>query len=694
MANPWGLRSKSTVTLLIACLLALVPALLIGWQAIDDVRRHFASGYAEQYTLLHMQKILTPVSRELALSRRLADSVVTREWLLDPEDPVKRDRFFREAEGFRWQFSGDAYFMIHHATGDYYFNDGTRAESHSPRYRLSPEDPDDTWYFSTMDSTGTYDINVNQDEKLGLAKVWINVKVRHDGRALGLAGGGLDLTRFLDRFLRDDTPGLTPMIVNPRGDLQAHPERRRLAFNSGADALEASEAQRLSSMLGNESQRERLSSAMQAAMRRPGQVHSLEATLEGEPRLLSVGYIPELEWLLVTALDLDAAPILENRWLWSLIVALTLVLVILMAGFALGIERLILGPLRRLQQSARAIAGGDFDHALPTERGDEIGELSRDFSHMARQVERHTQDLEDKVHQRTRDLEQTNAEMALARRQIDASLEYASIIQRAILPNRQLQDHLPRHHAIMWRPRDVVGGDFYVFRATERGWLMGVIDCAGHGVPGSLMTMLARAIIDNAILHVGADDPAAILNETDRQNRSTLHKDTLPRSIATNMDMGLVWVDPAAGRLTFAGAKMSLYASDGDRLEVQAGGKRALGDKRAMTYENQHMPLHRGWTYTLATDGFLDQAGGEHGFGFGHSRFEAMLRRHANDPLHRQVEAFGEALDRYRGELPQRDDITLLSFRFDDETPTTPSASGAFTTHPERPVHQEVSWTC
>ncbi|RTR00505.1 biofilm regulation protein phosphatase SiaA [Halomonas nitroreducens] len=694
MANSWGLRSKSTLTLLIACLLALVPALLIGWQAIDDVRRHFAGGYAEQYTLLHMQKIHTPVSRELALSRRLADSVVTREWLLDPDDPDKRERFFREAEGFRWQFSGDAYFVVRDATGDYYYNDATAPLSRLPRYRLSPADPDDAWYFSTMDSTGAYDINVNLDEKLGLAKVWINVKVKHDGHTLGLAGGGLDLGRFLDRFLRDDTPGLTPMIVNPRGFLQAHPERRRLAFNSGSGALEANEAQHLPSMLGDEAQRERLASAMQAAMRRPGQVHSLEATLEGAPRLLSIGYIPELEWLMVTALDLDAAPILDNRWLWSLVVALSLILVILMAGFAFGIERLILGPLRRLQQSARAMAGGDYDHALPTERDDEIGELSRDFTHMARQVERHTQDLEDKVRQRTRDLEQANAEMVRARRQIDASLEYASIIQRAILPSRQLQDHLPRHHAVMWRPRDMVGGDFYVFRATQRGWLMGVIDCAGHGVPGSLMTMLARAIIDNAILHVGADDPAAILNETDRQNRSTLHKDTLPRSIATNMDMGLVWVDPAAGRLTFAGAKMSLYASDGDHLEVHAGGKRALGHKRAMTYENQEMPLHRGWTYTLATDGFLDQAGGEHGFGFGHTRFEAMLRRHAREPLAHQVEAFGEALDRYRGDLPQRDDITLLSFRFDDEVPTAPNASGASSTCPERPVHQEVSWTC
>ncbi|WP_192036318.1 biofilm regulation protein phosphatase SiaA [Halomonas sp. YLGW01] len=670
MAHRWGLRGQSTLSLLFAFLLALIPTLLIGWQAIDDVRHHFGTRYAEQYTLLHMQRILTPVSRELALSQRFADSVVTREWLATPEDADSRDRFFREAEGFRRQFSGQAYFIVHHATGHYYFNDEASHESRSPRYRLDPEDPDSAWYFATMDSGIGYNINVNVDTKLDLAKVWFNVKILEDGRPLGLAGGGLDLSRFLDDFLRQSAPGLTPMIVDPRGAIQAHPDYDRLALGSGAQTELDDSTPRLQALLGTAEQRTQLEAAMGEARQRPGEVRSLDLLLEGEPRLVTVGYLPELKWLMVSSLDLKSAHLFEGSWLWPLLGALALILAILMAGFAYGIDRLILAPLRRLQHSAQAIADGDYNNHLPTERGDEIGELSRAFAHMARRVERHTQELEDKVHHRTRDLEATNAEMAAARRQIDASLEYASIIQRAILPRRQMETQLAAHHAVLWRPRDQVGGDFYVFRATDHGYLMGVIDCAGHGVPGSLMTMLARAIIDNAILKVGADDPAAILNETDRQNRATLHRETLPSSIATNMDVGLVWVEHGAEQLTFAGAKMSLYESDGERLRVHAGGKRALGQKRAMTYENQRMPLHRGWTYTLCSDGFLDQAGGEHGFGFGNRRFEAMLQRHAKAPLDAQILAFEAELDAYRGEHVQRDDITLLCFSFDTASRT------------------------
>ncbi|MBF3202250.1 histidine kinase, partial [Pseudomonas aeruginosa] len=135
---------------------------------------------------------------------------------------------------------------------------------------------------------------------------------------------------------------------------------------------------------------------------------------------------------------------------------------------------------------------------LPLARQDEIGSLSKAFASMAEQVRRHTAELEDKVQERTQALEEANREMAAAQKKIGDSLDYASLIQRAILPDRQLSATLGEHHFILWKPRDVVGGDFYVYREQADGYLIGVVDCAGHGVPGALMTMLARAAIDHA----------------------------------------------------------------------------------------------------------------------------------------------------------------------------------------------------
>lgn len=670
MAALLGLRGKSVATLLLACLLALIPAVLIGWKAIDDIHRHFTQAYAENYTLLHMQQIVAPVSRELALSRRLAASMATREWLADETDETLRARFFAEAEGFRRDFSGGTWFLVADASHHYYFDDGSGTDPRQPRYRLSPDTPNDAWYFHTLASPSDYNINVNLDHELGLTKVWFNVRIEDNGRVLGLTGTGLDLSGFLDDFIRNARPGLTPMIVDRRGALQAHPDDSLIALSSGATG-QADSARTLQSQIDGDAQRDAVTAALHASRQNPSAIQSLWIDYDGRRQLLSVGYLPSLDWHVITALDISTAQVLERHWLWTLIVALTLILGTLLLAFAYATERLILTPLNRLKASAQAIANGDYRSQLPAPRDDEIGALSEAFSRMAHQVERYTRDLEGQVRERTRALEAAHAETAAAHKQLGDSIQYASIIQRAILPDGQLTQRLARRQGVLWKPRDTVGGDFYVFRADERGCLLGVVDCAGHGVPGAMMTMLAWAIIDHAIDQQGADDPAAILNAVDRRSRELLPAERLPGSIATNMDIALVWIDTREKTLTFSGAKLALYASNGERLEYLPGHRRALGYRHPTRYENQQAPLRPGWSYYLYSDGFLDQAGGHHGFGFGRPRFEALLRAQAHRSVEAQLAAFEKALDDYRGSLPQRDDITLLIFRAPEDEPDT-----------------------
>lgn len=665
MAARWGLRGKSVATLLLACFLSLIPAVLLGWKAIDDIRRYFAHAYAENYTLLHMQRILAPVSRELALAQRFANSLVLQQWLADEEDPDSQARFFAEAEGFRQDFADGSYFVIADASGDYYYINDDNAGSRTPSYRLDVTQPNDAWYFQVRRTNAPYNLNVNFDHELDVTKVWLNVLVRNGDTLLGLAGTGFELDDFLDAFLRDEAEGVTPMIVDRQGALQAHPSLERIALGSGAGEVEGERT--IHALLGDDEQRSEMTRAMQAARQSPESIQTLWATLESRERLLSVGYIAELDWYLITALDIGVAQILDRRWLWPLLIAGALILGILLTIIAVATERLILAPLNRLKQSAQAIAAGHYDSPLPTARHDEIGELSQAFSHMADQVQRHTRELEAKVRERTLALEQANAEMAATQKQLGDSIDYASFIQRAILPDRQLDLHLEHHHGVLWKPRDTVGGDFYLFRPDTGGYLFGVVDCAGHGVPGSLMTMLARAILDHAILKAGCQDPAAILTETDRQSRELLGAEQLPASIATHMDAGLAWVDLATRRITFAGAKIGLYASDGVTLTHLAGDKRPLGHKRRIEYRNQSVDLNLGWTYSLCTDGLLDQAGGNDGFGFGNTRYEALFMAQAQRPLKAQMEAFEQALRDYQGDLPQRDDITLLNFRFTEQ---------------------------
>lgn len=662
MAARWGLRGKSVVALLIACLLALVPAVMLGWKAMEDIRTHFGLAFARNFTLLNQQKIIAPVIRELALSRRLAESVVTQDWLLAENDPARRSLFFREAEGFRADQHNYSYFVVVDSSRHYYFNDSSSPLSNSPRYTLSRDDPKDSWYFDTLARDEPYNINVDYNEKLKVTKVWFNMVVRAGNEKVGLAGGGLDLTEFLDQFISRREAGVTPMIVDPEGAIQAHPDTRLIAYNSGSSGQAK---HHVYDLLGNDQERTALRQTLRQAETNPGEVETMWGTIDGKEQLLATAYIPQLRWHVLSAIDLHAAQVLDSRWIWPLAGTLAGLLAILLIGFAYTVDLLVLRPLRGLKQSAKAIAAGQYDSPLPRTRPDEIGELSSAFASMADQVRRHTEELEDKVQQRTQALEAANREMAAAQKKIGDSIDYASLIQRAILPDRQLQASLGEHHFVLWKPRDVVGGDFYIYREGPIDSLIGVVDCAGHGVPGALMTMLALAAIDHAIDSVKSHDPAAILRETDHVMRGMLGQEEFTHSLATNMDAGLVRVDHQRKQLHFSGAKISLFASDGNAVREYKGARRAIGDKRQGDYQDVEIPMEAGWTYYLCTDGFLDQAGGEHGFGFGNSRFADLLRNHARRPLAEQADVFAATLAQYQGEQPQRDDITILSFRFD-----------------------------
>ncbi len=659
-----GLRGKSISALLLACLIALLPAAVIGWQLVDGIHRQFGESFARNTTLLQRERIFAPLSRELALSLRLANSEVTRRWLRDETNPTGSELFFHEAEGYRRDFRDQSWFVISAHTHHYYFNDTESEYSEEPRYTLNPEAADDQWYFNTLRDTRPFNINVNHDSRLGVTKAWINVLVRDDDTVIGVAGTGLDLSTFLDDFIRTGEAGVTPMILDRRGIIQAHPDPRLIALGS-ATRQDAPDQGGLAQLLVDDVERQALLAALQTAESQPGEVTLLWVRLQGSQQLLALSFIPELGWHVATAVDLYAARVIDTPWLTPMLVAMAVLLAALLLAFVYAVERLVLQPIRQLQQSAQAIAEGRYAVALPSERDDEIGKLSAAFGVMADKVRRHTRELEQRVRERTHALEQANREMSDAHQKINDSIHHASQIQRALLPDRQLVQALGERFAVLWQPRDVVGGDFYVYHAGERSCLLGVVDCAGHGVPGALMTMLAHATIDQAIADVGIEDPAGILARCDRILRGMLQDDSSGHSLATNMDIGLAHIDLEQRQVTFAGAKIALYHSDGDSVKRLPGGRRAIGDKRSGEYHNAQVALSPGRSFYLATDGILDQAGGELGYGFGNSRFIEMIQRHARLPLATQGAAFSATLAEYQGDYPQRDDITILCFRFD-----------------------------
>lgn len=657
-----GLRGKALAALLVACLIALVPAAFIGFQVAGQVQAYFGEAYARNLTELNRQRIRAPVLQDLMLARRLADSVLLREWLLDESDPEKRGRFFQEAGGYAEDFRSGAYFVASALSRRYYFNESDASFSEQPRYTLDPGSEDDEWFFNLVRTIGNHNINVNPDIQLETTRVWLNVPTRHQGEVIGLTGTGVDLTDFIGEFVRSDEPGVTPMIVDADGAIQAHPDPDRIAFGATAGAGEG-RGSTLADILGGDQASTVVGNALEASRAGREGVALARADLNGEPHLLAVAYMPELDWHLVTAVNLGVARVMSGTWWVGIILGVLTMVVLLVVVIGIAVERILIRPLSHLQRSASQIADGNFEVSLPRRRRDEIGRLSDAFATMASTIQGHTRDLESKVRDRTRELEERNRDIALFNRMMNDSIEYASLIQQAILPDQSLERHLGKDHFVLWRPRDTVGGDFYFFHTEKDRHLLGLIDCAGHGVPGALMTMLARAAFDHAIRECGIDSPGIVLKRTDGILRDMLQNLDLPRALATNMDAALISLDSPGDTLRFAGARMSLYIHDGDQVDEVKGQRRALVGRKSGLYEDVELTLHPGHGYYMTTDGYLDQAGGDLGFGMGTTGFREALRAVSELPMAERGEALLARLEAYRGSYPQRDDVSVIGFR-------------------------------
>jgi serine phosphatase RsbU (regulator of sigma subunit) len=649
-----GLRAKSVLALLGSILLVLALAIAAGWRIVQYTEENLGSAYARNVTRLNRQRILTPVLRELALSQQFAESRVTLNWLNDEKDPTKRDYFFQEAKQYQKSFEDHSYFLIARDSKHYYFNDNKSTFSDRPRYSLHKTDPNDAWFFNTMKSNASFNINVDRDTKLKVTKVWFNVLVKENGRNIGLAGTGLALTPFLNRFITNSEPGITPAILDTAGDIQAYPDPRLIDYSSIND--KGTSHSTVFQLLKNPEDIAAMRKAMVVAKNNSELIPVFWATFAGSPKLVAVAFVPNLNWFAVTAVDLKTAQVLDEQiWLPLFLTGIAL-LVLLIVSVMLAVNRILLKPLLRLTDSVQTVAAGNYDVQLPPAGGDELGALTKAFASMTQRVKSHTAELEDRVAERTSELMNVN-------RKIDDSIQYARLIQNAILPGREMDTVLKDNYFVLWQPRDVVGGDFYLFRSSPQGCLVGIIDCAGHGVPGAFMTMITHSALNVAIETLGLTDPAALLSDVDERIRAILQEEIQETLVATHLDAGLVYIDYAKQVATYSGAKTSLYYCRDSQVNELKGSRYAIGGKRANNFTNQQIAATPDVTFYFSTDGILDQAGGNRGYGFGNKRFTQFLQNNSHLSFSEQRKVLLEELTKYQGSLPRRDDVTVLGFR-------------------------------
>ncbi len=667
--NP-GLRRKVGLLLLVISGAVLLLAAALGQQALSGLGADLGRELATTEAQLTREKIQSLVGRELAIAQRFAGLTAVRDWLRSEDDPARRERFLTEAEGFRQAFADQSYFLIHQQSLNYYHADRVTEQDARVRYTLAPNATDDAWYFATMSRPEPYALNVNPDATLKVTNLWINIQVREpDGAILGLIGTGMELDRFLASMLAPRSEGALSFVVDAEGRVVAHPDRSQIEYG----ALAKHETTKtLHARITGDRARELATAALSLARTRPGAVEALDLPTVDGRRIMAFAHLPQLGWTVVSSVTPSMATARSVGFVRLIVIGGGLALLILVGAVTIGFDRIVLHPLHALTASARQIAAGRYDIRLRSPRDDEIGQLSRAFDSMAAQVQAHTEDLEQRVAARTAELEAAHAELASTHRQLTESIRYASLIQRVILPDRQLEERLHGRYFVIWRPRDVVGGDFYLYRERADGCLFGVIDCAGHGVPGAFMTMTAHAAMERAVVEADWRDPAALLARIDAAARQMLPDADRLERLATSMDIGLCFVDRAAGAVRFAGAHIDLFVAEGGEIRHFQGERGGINDRKPRDFTTRSIAPRPGATFYLVSDGILDQSGGDKSLPLGRRGFTAWLKEHAEKTLGEQRHALTEALTAYQGPCPQRDDITVLAFRLDATPDTAP----------------------
>lgn len=264
-------------------------------------------------------------------------------------------------------------------------------------------------------------------------------------------------------------------------------------------------------------------------------------------------------------------------------------------------------------------------------------------------------------------IEQQNVDLNEKNQQINDSIRAAKTIQQAILPQDKKIQELFKEHFVIFKPRDIVSGDFYWLSRVDNKTLIAVVDCTGHGVPGAFMAMIGNTLLNEIINESKLVKPSDILETLhDRivielQQTESLNQDGMDVCMCL-IENGL---DQGGSTVTFSGAKRPLYYIYRGQIEEIKGDKKPIGGiirSKDRHYLQHEIQLPKGATLYLGTDGFEDMPD-QNRRKYGKERLKQSLLKYSTLSLEQQGQALLKELEMHTQHVKQRDDITLIGVK-------------------------------
>ncbi len=297
-----------------------------------------------------------------------------------------------------------------------------------------------------------------------------------------------------------------------------------------------------------------------------------------------------------------------------------------------------------------------------------IEQLSEDNLKKEREKKKILEDqkmeLEEKVNERTIEVLNQKKEIELKNKAITDNINYAQRIQSAILPDVKLIYKALEQSFILFKPKDVVSGDFYAFAEKNGHVLIIAGDCTGHGVSGAFMSMIASSLLNHIINDKGVEQPDIILNQLNKSVIETLRQGENESN--DGMDISICSFDIARRNMQYAGANRPLWLFRKQEIQVVRPDKFPIGGlqmARDRSFTNYKMQLEPGDTIYIFTDGYADQFGGAFGKKMMTAKFKEILSSIQELDMHAQELFLIDHFDKWKGSNEQVDDVLVIGVR-------------------------------
>lgn len=269
------------------------------------------------------------------------------------------------------------------------------------------------------------------------------------------------------------------------------------------------------------------------------------------------------------------------------------------------------------------------------------------------------------ITQQKAEVEKQKELVELKNKEITDSINYAKRIQQAKLPKKEeIYSVLPQSF-VLFKPKDIVSGDFYFFHKNEQFIFIASADCTGHGVPGAFMSMIGSEKLEDAVLQT--NDTSDILSLLNKGIKVALKQSDSDESTRDGMDIAFCSLNTKNRVVKYAGANRPIWIVRKGQTEIEEtkATKKAIGGftEDEQYFDTHELQLHPGDTFYIFTDGYADQFGGEDGKKLMTKKFKEILLDIQNKTMKEQEKHLDTFVENWRGKREQIDDILVIGVR-------------------------------